>query len=285
MDTLCLAWAPKDNKMDRFIDGPKFYLPIRCQELRVEGQCICANHLRRKMEPLNNKNHPSRYWGLVTEPIQNIERKNEKTQKSILAFSPWFMEKAKHYTLSHESMVRVKGLMKKAVEGLPEPVAVPEIVTEVAAVAPVKKTRGPSKKKVAAPLVEVPVVEEVLEEVTEAPLVPLETTKVKVKVKVKAAPKEKSAPKVKAPTKSSTKGKEPEVPPVAVIEGVIEEDVAIVSVKPFSVNSKLYYIDSVKKKLYDRAKDGTTKGIYQGRWDALEEKIITTIPDSDAEDS
>jgi hypothetical protein len=92
-----------------------------------------------------------------------------------------------------------------------------------------------------------------------------------------AAPVEKKKPRVKRAPKATSA-------PIAILaEEEIVADIVEVSVKPFTHGSNLYYLDSAKNKLYDRQRDGGTKGIYQGRWDSVKEKVITDIPDSDQE--
>ena len=235
--------------MDRFDNnGPKFYLPIRCSQLRVADQDVCASHYEKRAKPSLNKNRPACFWGLVTEPIRD-----RGDGKNYMAFGPYFMEKAKQFSLSNESMVRVKGMHAKAVAGVEAPV--PELPVETGTV---KKKAAPRKKKDVAVVVAVAV----------AAPAPAPAPVEKKKPRVKRAPKTTSAP----------------IAPIAILaEEEISADIVEVPVKPFTHGSNLYYLDSAKNKLYDRQRDGGTKGIYQGRWDSVKEKVITDIPDSDQE--
>ena len=244
--------------MDRFDNnGPKFYLPIRCSQLRVADQDVCGSHYEKRAKPSLNKNRPACFWGLVTEPIRD-----RGDGKNYMAFGPYFMEKAKQFSLSNESMVRVKGMHAKAVAGVEAPV--PELPVETGTV---KKKAAPRKKKdvaVPVPIAPVPVTAPVAVAVAVAVAAPVE----KKKPRVKRAPKTTSAP----------------IAPIAILaEEEISADIVEVPVKPFTHGSNLYYLDSAKNKLYDRQRDGGTKGIYQGRWDSVKEKVITDIPDSDQE--
>lgn len=254
MANQCLAWSISDSKMDRFDNnGPKFYLPIRCSQLRVTEQDVCASHYEKRAKPSLNKNRPACFWGLVTEPIRD-----RGEGKNYMAFGPYFMEKAKQFSLSNESMVRVKGMHAKAIAGVEAP-APPELPVETGTV---KKKAAPRKKKDAPVAVPIAVAAPVAAPVAIA--APVE----KKKPRVKRAPKATSAP----------------IAPIAILaEEEIVADIVEVSVKPFTHGSNLYYLDSAKNKLYDRQRDGGTKGIYQGRWDSVKEKVITDIPDSDQE--
>lgn len=246
--------------MDNFVNGPKYHLPYRCLQPAIKGDVVCANCFLKRAKPRQrNGFYPAKWWGLVTEPIQNIGE-----QVNHLAFSPWFYEKAKQYSLTEESMKKAKRLFEVATQN----VAVAETPKPLEEVAPPKTEAVVEKKKPGRKKKETPV-EKPIEKASEPPVL---------------VEKKKPVLKKKAPKTAAVEEKLPE--PVAFIsnEKPIEpEDVEYIQVKPFQHDGTLYYLDSRKQKLYDRQKDGSCKGIYKGRWDSVAEKIVTTIPDSDAE--
>ena len=244
--------------MDSFVNGPKSHLPYRCVEPAIKGDTVCAKCFIKRAKPRTKGGFsPSKWWGLVTDPIQNIGE-----QINHLAFSPWFYEKAKQYSLSEESMKKAKRLFEVATQN----VSVAETPKPLEDVAPPKTEAVVEKKKPGRKKKEELPVEKPIEKVSEPPVVQ------KKKIVLK-----KKAPK-------TVEEKTPE--PIAFVsnEKPIEpEDVEYIQVKPFQHDGTLYYLDSRKQKLYDRQKDGSCRGIYKGRWDSVVEKIVTTIPDSDAE--
>lgn len=258
----CLAWSIRDTHMDSFVNGPKYHLPYRCVEPAIKGDVVCAKCFIKRAKPRTKGGFsPSKWWGLVSEPIQNIGE-----QINHLAFSPWFYEKAKQYSLSEESMKKAKRLFEVATQNIavseqPKPL---EAVQEEKPLVVEKKKPG-RKKKEATPVETKP--EPVVEKPAAAPAVP-----------------EKKKPVLKKKAPKTVEEKLPD--PIAFIsnEKPIEpEDVEYIQVKPFQHDGTLYYLDSRKQKLYDRQKDGSCKGIYKGRWDSVAEKIVSTIPDSDTE--
>jgi hypothetical protein len=254
MDTRCQAWNIKDDIMGTFIGGPKYYLPYRCHETKLAGEDICAKCLKKKDLPRNNKNHPARWWGLVTEPIGDLG-----SQISHLAFSPWFVEWAKKKPLPPESMARAKKAIDRAREGIPDTPPLPHVVTS-----------PPTDTKV------------------EEMVAPLQEPAIKKKPRI-VKPKE-AVPEEAKPRKPRVKKTVSLAATVAVeIQAVLSDeppleadDVLEVQVKPFEHNGTLYYMDSTKSKLYDRQKDGGCKGIYMGRWDSAVERIVKD-DDSDRE--
>lgn len=257
----CLAWWIRDTHMDSFTDGPKYHLPYRCLEPRIQGDVVCAKCFIKRAKPREKKGFsPAKWWGLVTEPIQDIGE-----QINHLAFSPWFYEKAKQYSLSEESMKKAKRLLEDATG------STANVVPPVSSVNDTPKNemvnmnasekKKPGRKKKDAVVADAVVKEE------------------KVDIKKKRAPKLVSSKEKKVEEVEAVK-------PKAVIadEPVIEAvDVEYVHVKAFQHEGTLYYLESKKSKLYDRQKDGSCKGVYKGRWDSVAEKIVTTLPDSDAE--
>ena len=248
MDTRCLAWNVKDDIMGSFPGGPKYYLPYRCHETQVAGQDICAKCLQKRELPRSNKNHPARWWGLITEPIGNFG-----DQISHIAFSPWFLEWAKKKPLPEESMVRAKKSIDRAREGIPNAPPLPTIqITEPTEAVLIEKKKPRIVKKLEKP------------------------AEVKQEEQKMKKPRKPKIATVEQKVVSEIKAVLSEEPPVEV------EDVIEVEVKPFEHLGNLYYIDSKKYKLYDRQKDGGCKGIYMGRWDREAEKILKD-EDSDRE--
>ena len=245
--------------MDSFVNGPKYHLPYRCIEPAIKGDTVCAKCFIKRAKPRTKGGFsPSKWWGLVTEPIQNIGE-----QVNHLAFSPWFYEKAKQYSLSEESMKKAKRLFEVATQNVTveQPKPVEEVAPPKTETVVEKKKPGRKKKET--------VVEKPIEKAPEPPIV---------------VEKKKPVLKKKAPKTTVVEEKLPE--PIAFIsneKSIEPEDVEYIDVKPFQHDGTLYYLDSRKQKLYDRQKDGSCRGIYKGRWDSVAEAVVTTIPDSDAE--
>jgi len=262
----CLAWLVTDARLENFLEGgPKFYPPLRCKELCVGSQDVCANHLRKRERPTTNKNRPASYWGVVSEPIRDFP-----DGKNYIAFGPWFMEKAKQFPLSMEKMRKLKTLHAAATEGVPQAPPVPEIESVPKNDSVPKNGTVPQKESV-------PQNESVM---VAAP----EPKKTKGKIKVVAAlPKNEEKPLKKTKPKKGAITTFPELLPIALAEPLQIDEFVDIPVTAFEHGNTLYYLDSKSSKLYDRARDGSTKGKYKGRWDSVAETIVTTIPDSDAE--
>ena len=239
---------------------------MRCKELCVGNEKVCGGHLRKKNNPSANmnKNRSGSYWGLVCDPISDFG-----DGKNYIAFGPWFMEKAKQYPLSEESMRKLKTLHSAATEGLADaaPILPMPPKANVAEVAPKKKGPGRKKKESSDPSTS-----------TVSVAAPVVTAVPAPAVAPAAAPSEPK--KKRAPKKALT-----ETPVVVPASGIVIdatpleiEDFVEIPVRSFEINGRLYYLDPKKSKLYDR-----TKGTYQGRWDSVTESIVTSIPDSDSE--
>jgi hypothetical protein len=267
---ICLAWKIDDKRMDNFIGGPKFHLPFRCDQLRVEGDTVCAKCLGKRAKPRKKEGtYPQKWWGILSEPIDNIGPQINK-----MAYSPWFLEKAKQYSLSQESMARVKKMYAAAtaaVEPLPPVPEITAISADTIAVTVEKPKKAVRKKK------EVSVVASVAPVAVAAPVAPV--TQVK----------EKKKPVPKKPTKkaeAATTAVAVESTPLPTISGIVEnaepvasDDTVFIKVRNFDHNNKSYLYNSAKHKLYD-------KKTYQyvGRWDPEREHIHSDIPDSDIEE-
>ncbi len=272
MATQCLAWKIDDRRMDSFEGGPKFHLPLRCDQLRVSGELICAKCLGRREKPRKREGtYPQKWWGLLTEPIDNIGPQVNK-----MVYSPWFLEKAKKYSLSQESMVRAKKMYEAAVAGVEAVPPVPDLVAvaaateaEIPASQEAPKKAGRKKKQEAAP--------------APAPVSTKEKKKPGPKPKTaEAKPKATEAkPKASAEVKPVAKPAESLPPVTAIVENaepVPSEDTVFIKVRHFEHADRSYLYDSTKHKLYDKK---TFK--YIGRWDSEVERIVHDVPDSDAE--
>jgi hypothetical protein len=66
------------------------------------------------------------------------------------------------------------------------------------------------------------------------------------------------------------------------LEALTVDDVEIIHVAPFEHDSRKYFRDERKNKLYKAI--SSTPGPYIGRWNPRLGAIETDIPDSDAED-
>jgi hypothetical protein len=272
MTTQCLAWKIDDKRMDSFVSGPKFHLPLRCEQLRVEGEPICAKCLgRRGKERKKEGTYPQKWWGLVTEPIDNIGPQVNK-----MVFSPWFLEKAKRYSLSQESMARAKKMYATATAGVENVPPVPDVTTVAEAVEVVIPASQETPKKAARKTKEKVPAAEAVAAPAPAPVVP---------EKKKPGPKSgatKKTIKLKGSTTTGTVDTEPLPQITAVVEnaGPVETaDTVFIKVRRFEHNGKSYLYDSGKHKLYD-PKTFT----YSGRWDSAAERIVSEIPDSDCEE-
>lgn len=250
-----MAWYITSTKKLPFERGSTFknnqitfYLPYRCPKDAIQGGKICERCTKYKLKKGNTG--PGLYWGLITEPIGDITVISNQTNQ--IAFSPWFFENVKKYGISAENLKKARDAFAVAVIGLN---GVPPIPNMVETDPVVKKPRVYKKKVVATPMEPV----EPVEPVTVLPIMvepKVKSSKVKI---VKTLPVKK---------------------PVAIIseEKPVASEVENIDVLVKELNGTRYYVDTSKSKLYD-----IKTGEYKGRWDSVTEKIITGIPDSDAE--
>lgn len=270
--TQCLAWKIDDKRMDNFINGPKFHLPFRCDQLRVAGEPICAKCLGRREKPRKKEGtYPQKWWGLITEPIDNIGPQINK-----MVFSPWFLKKAKQYSLSEESMARAKKLFTTAAAGIENVPPIPEIpvvTLEDMKEIPIseekpKKAVRKKKETVISPAVTAPVV-----------IAPISVPAATEKKKPGPKPVSKKTIKLKSATAPLAITSEAITAIVESAEPVETADTVFIKVRRFEHNGKFYLYDSGKHKLYD-----PKTFIYSGRWDSVADRIVSEIPDSDCED-
>ena len=138
-DTDCLAWYVTSTKKLPFegaltaSGNPEcFYLPVRCRKDVIKGEKICERCSNYKKKKGNTG--PGLYWGLVTEPIQNLTVIGK--QKNQIAFSPWFMEKVNEHGISPENLQKAKDAWVVATVGLNDVPPLPDMEAKA------KKVKG-----------------------------------------------------------------------------------------------------------------------------------------------
>ena len=234
-----------------FEEGGLFHLPLRCEIMTRSGD-LCDNCSIREKKTAEkvasitgttiSGTHPSYLMGRVTEPIPFWSR---------LYDSAWFRLKIEEgYTLSEESMAKIKAAVAKAYEGVEQ---VPPAPIPGGAAKPGRKASKPAKATDETETKPVTKAEQALEEL---PIVPVEPI----------APKRRA--NVKKPTVQQ---------PVAKVEGsvdVSDHDVVQIKVRKQEVDGRMFYLDSKKDKLYDM------KFKYVGR---LKDGAVISHPDSDAD--
>ena len=216
------------------------------------------------------------WYGLVTEPI---------TSKYIFGGTEWLKDAAA-YGISQEGLERGIAAHDDAVKGLngvpPLPDMSAMVKKEVTEPKP-KKTRAKKGAVEAAPVAPAQEAKPVANlapmdvraalsqpDVAEAPL-------------VVAPPPPQSEEKPKRKKKTTTTVAPPLPDPIAILseeKPVDVDNVETIEVTVKHINGTDYYYDSRshKNKLYN-----PKTGKYVGRWDAANEKLITTIGDSDHE--
>ena len=262
--------TPKGINMLSFEEGGLFHLPLRCETVTRSGD-LCDSCFAREKKTAEkilaitgttiSGTHPSYLMGRVTEPIPFWSR---------LYDGAWFRLKIEEgYTLSEESMAKIKAAVAKAYEGVeqvaPAPIpgvkagrkAAAESATKPGRKAAAESATKPGRKALK-PIDETekkPVrkAEQALEQL---PIVPVEPVAVKRRANVKK------------PTVQQ---------PVAKVEGsvdVSDHDVVQIKVQKQEVDGRMFYLDSKKDKLYDM------KFKYVGR---LKDGAVISYPDSDAD--
>ena len=146
MDEHCLAWRVKDDQdglvryQCEFIGGQKFYLPFRCNGKRIVGSELCSECYRKREDDKNKtvaerkRFHPSRYWGLVTEPHESI------LSVAQFPFTELWVKRAKQLGISDKSMAKAKKAVDKA-KGVEETPAAVEEKPAVVEEKPVEKKK------------------------------------------------------------------------------------------------------------------------------------------------
>ena len=208
----------------------------------MSGELICAKCLGRREKPRKREGtYPQKWWGLITEPIDNIGPQVNK-----MVYSPWFLEKAKKYSLSQESMVRAKKMYEAAVAGIEAVPPVPDLAA-VEATIPVSqeapKKAGRKKKEVVAAAAAA----------AETPAPAKEKKKPGPKPKASGDAKPKAAEaKPKASTEAKPKAAEAKpktaesLPPITAIvetsEPVPSEDTVFIKVRHFEHADRSYFV-------------------------------------------
>ena len=265
-DTACLAWKYKNqlqfeggftNKNNPLC----FYLMTRCRDEIVHGEKICAKCLQKKNK--EGCTGPGLYWGLVTEPIRNFEKlgkegKALKERTNHMAFSPYFIENVKRYGISGENLQKARDAWTRATAGLNEIPPLPDMGDKV--------ETAPKKKVTKAKVVKALKSDVAPQAAVEAPVIKAPVIKAPVVAPV--------------PIRKYHKKTALTVTPVAILstEKPVEVEVVTINVVIRELNGTRYYVDTSKSKVYD-----VKNGSYIGRWDTVTEKLITSLPDSDAE--
>lgn len=240
-----------------FEEGGLFHLPLRCETVTRSGDLCdsCCARERKTAEKVQaitgttiSGTHPSYLMGRVTEPIPFWSR---------LYDGAWFRLKIEEgYTVSEESMAKIKAAVAKAYEGVEQvpPAPIPGGAAKPGRKAAAESEPKPGRKASKASKATKPVpAEQALEQL---PVVPVEPI----------APKRRA--NVKKPTVQQ---------PVARVEGsvdVSEHDIVQIKVRKQEVDGRMFYLDPKKDKLYDM------KFKYVGR---LKDGAVVSHPDSDAD--
>ena len=253
----------------------------RCEKKASSGK-LCEKCMDNRIEDRDPKKSAGNlgvaWYGLVTEV---------NTSKYIFGGTEWLKDAAA-YGISQEGLEKGIAAHNDAVKGLNGVPPLPDMsamVKKEVTDPPPKKTR-PKKDVVAVPA-PAPVVKpskirrvkpreqsNVLEAISqpaaeaEAPLV---VPPPQPEVKPKRAYKKKVASAASAPPPQAVAILSEEKP-------VDVEDVETIDVISRELNGTNYYLDTRKNKVYN-----PKNGSYVGRWDSVTQKLITTIPDSDAE--
>ena len=311
----CLAWRIyQDNKGEELhqllfrggfqADGKtplRFYLPHRCEEIGTK-RGMCEGCRIRSTDPELTKPAPcgsyqNYYLGAVNEPIRAVNR-------SRMAFSPWFLERVKKFGISPENLAKARTAWSVAVAGLKDVPPLPDMGDGVITAVPEKSSWAPGEKKKKAPakprakketvVVPAPVVQEPKpakkkpskitikdKPPTQTDVLDFEPQLSTVDPPLVVAPPPQLEVNVKTVRKKKTVAAAPPPQPIAILseeKPVDVEDVETIDVISRELNGTNYYLDTRKNKVYN-----PKNGSYVGRWDSVTQKLITTIPDSDAE--
>ena len=265
-----------------------YYHELRCDKMVTSGK-LCERCIDRRITEHDDTkklggNLTILWHGLVTEPI---------TSDCIFG-GPGFLANAKEYGISQENLQLGLAAHAAAVAGLNGVPPLPDMsamVKEGITPVIVKKTKVPKAKKgeVSAP-VSAPVQEQTAAKKVKAKVVAALAPSNDVRSYLGDAPTV-DPPLVVAPPQLEVKTVRkkkvvaavapPPPQPVAILseeKPVDVEDVETIDVVSRELNGTNYYLDTRKNKVYN-----PKNGSYVGRWDSVTQKLITTIPDSDAE--
>lgn len=259
----------------------------RCEKKASSGK-LCEKCIDNRIEDRDPKKSAGNlgvaWYGLVTEV---------NTSKYIFGGTEWLKDAAA-YGISQEGLEKGIAAHNDAVKGLNGVPPLPDMsamVKKEVTDPPPKKEKKTRAKKEESVVVPAPVVQE-----------PKPAKKKPSKITIKDKPPTQTdvldfepqlstvePPLVVAPplaTKEKTVRKKKTVAaaptqPIAILseeKPIDVEDVETIDVISRELNGTNYYLDTRKNKVYN-----PKNGSYVGRWDSVTQKIITTIPDSDAE--
>jgi hypothetical protein len=222
-----------------------------------------------------------------------------------MAFSPWFLERVKEFGISPENLAKARTAWSIAVAGLKDVPPLPDMgdgvvtaVPEKSSWTPEKKKKAPAKpraKKEETVVVPPPVVQEpkpvkkpskiklMNKPATQTDVLGFEPQLSTVDAPLVVAPPPQLEVKTVRKKKTVAAVAAPPPQPIAILseeKPVDVEDVETIDVILKHIDGTDYYYDSRnhKNKLYN-----PKTGKYVGRLESVTGKIITTIPDSDAE--
>lgn len=265
----------------------------RCEKKASSGK-LCEKCMDNRIEDRDPKNCAGNlgvaWYGLVTEPI---------TSKYIFGGTDWLKDAAA-YGISQEGLEKGIAAHNDAVKGLNGVPPLPDMsamVKKEVTDPPPKKEKKTKAKKEETVVVPPPVVQEpkpakkkpskskLLDKpATQTDVLGFEPQLSTVDPPLVVAPPPQLEVKVKRAYKRKTVAAAAAAPPpqpIAILseeKPVDVEDVETIDVISRELNGTNYYLDTRKNKVYN-----PKNGSYVGRWDSVTQKLITTIPDSDAE--
>lgn len=238
-----------------FADGKHyFFVPRRCREPATAGSEACGSCLRRLTEGVFQERRQFNH-GLVDEPVPDW---------SHIYGGAWYEARTEAYGAPDEGIIvwAEEYARVALLEGDEHKAAERELGMD-----PVKKKRGrpagetPAKEKAATG-----------KAAGGAGKAPAKRTKA---AGATPAKKPVTKPETKPPTYVATHLEKE-------LDALTVDDVEIIHVAPFEHDSRKYFRDERKNKLYKAI--SSTPGPYIGRWNPRLGAIETDIPDSDAEE-
>jgi hypothetical protein len=225
-DTSCLAWyvtsekrLPFEGAFTAYGNPKQFYLPIRCRKDVKKGEKVCerCSNYKKKEKGYTGV---GLYWGLVTEPIQNLSKRTNQ-----IAFSPWFLEMVKEHGISPENLQKAKDAWIVATVGLNDVPPLPDMEA--------KPTENKKKIKV--------------------------KVKPEAKPDAKPEAKPDAKPEAKKKRQQKTVASVQPVFVVSSEKPEEVDTVVEIPVIKMEINDCMYYVDTAKSKVYD-IKTGAFKG-------------------------
>lgn len=261
----------------------------RCEKKASSGK-LCEKCIDNRIEDRDPKKSAGNlgvaWYGLVTEV---------NTSKYIFGGTEWLKDAAA-YGISQEGLEKGIAAHNDAVKGLNGVPPLPDMsamVKKEVTDPPPKKEKKTRAKKEESVVVPAPVVQEPKpakkkpskitikdKPPTQTDVLDFEPQLSTVEPPLVVAPPPQLEVKVKRVYKKKTVAAAP-TQPIAILseeKPVDVEDVETIDVISRELNGTNYYLDTRKNKVYN-----PKNGSYVGRWDSGMQKLITTIPDSDAE--